>query len=487
MFSRADPDAPRRRPLARIDVRLTLWFSMVFLLASLLLFSLTFMGLYRTLREQDRQDLQGRALGYILRFRTATNATVGLNLLVDEITRELIEPAGQPMLTRIATSDNETVFIAIPVPEWHDFDLRRLTMGRHARADGFLTIGRDGSSYELEFLTVKLGGDLVLQIGASTENRSRITMAFQRSFLLTFVVMLGISIVGGLFFAGRTLRPIGSLSGTIKSIVRTGELTRRIPSPQTNDDLDELTGSFNEMLDRIERLVTGLRDALDSVAHDLRTPMTRLRNTAERALSGDSQARDLREALSDVMEESEGIVAMLNAMMDISEAESGAMNLKLDLVDLTAVATSVADVYAIVADEKSMRIEISAETSVLVAGDAPRLRQVIGNLYDNAIKYGSPDSTVMVTARIEHDGLSGEPIGALLVTNSGEGVAPEDVDRIWSRFYRGAEGAGVSGLGLGLALVRAIVHAHRGEVSVSSVPGETTTFRIALPQILSEL
>lgn len=467
------------RLLRRIDVRLTLWFSVVFLVSALVLYGFTFANLFQTLREEDRQDLQARALGYVVRFRTAVNERSGITFLVNELSNDVLTPAGRPFFARIATTGNVPVFLAIPVREWQEFDLSILDEGRTPHAEGFLTISADRLDYELEVLGVRLSENYVLQIGGDTRNRGNLLRLFRRSFLLTFSVMLGVSLAGGLFFAARSLRPIGALNQTVRSIIETGELDRRIPARHSNDDLDEMIGSVNAMLDRIQSLVTGLRDSLDSVAHDLRTPLTRLRSTAERALSEEADHETSREALSDALEESDRILGMLNAMMDISEAESGAMRLNRRPVDLAGLVREVAEVYSLLADEARMRIRVEADDELIVYADPARMRQVIGNLYDNAVKYGRSGSDVVVTGRVRgaHDGEV-----ELCVTNQGPAIPESDLNRIWNRLYRG-EGAGDrrDGLGLGLALVRAIVQAHLGRVDVSSSADDGTRFTIILP------
>ncbi len=473
------------RVLRRIDVRLTLWFSAVFLVSALVLYGFTFANLFQTLREEDRQDLQARALSYLVRYRTAMNERSGITFLVNELSNDVLTPAGRPFLARIATSENVRVFLAIPLREWQEFDLSILDESRTPHAEGFLTIADDRLNYELEVLGVRLSENYVLQIGGDTRNRGNLLRLFQRSFLLTFSVMLGVSLAGGLFFAARSLRPIGALNQTVRSIIETGELDRRIPARHSSDDLDEMIGSVNAMLDRIQSLVTGLRDSLDSVAHDLRTPLTRLRSTAESALREEADHEASREALSDALEESDRILGMLNAMMDISEAESGVMRLKRRPVDLARLASEVAEVYSLLADESQMRIRVETDDELLVYADPARMRQVIGNLYDNAVKYGRPGSDVVVTGRVfgGHD----DEV-ELCVTNQGRPIPAADIHRIWNRLYRG-EGAGDrrDGLGLGLALVRAIVQAHLGRVEVSSSPADGTRFAIVLPRNITKV
>ena len=479
-------EAPRSRFLRRVDVRLTLWFAGIFLFAALLLFGFSFVNLYQALEEEDRQALQARALGYVVRYRSAVNARAGINVIVNELSNDVVTPTGEPFFARIATVRNEQVFLAIPLREWQQIDLSPLTAGDEPHAEGFLTVPAPRYEYALEVLGVRLNDDYVLQIGSDTRNRVNVLRVFQTSFFFTFAIMLGVSLAAGLFFASRSLRPIGSLNATVRSIIQTGDLDRRIPTRQSNDDLDDMTEAVNAMLDRIQTLVAGLRDALDSVAHDLRTPLTRLRSTAERALSSPHGSDELyREALSDALEESERILGMLNAMMDISEAESGAMRLRREETALRELASEVAEVYSLLAEERGMEIAVRIDEPLSAAVDPSRMRQVIGNLYDNAVKYGEPGTTIVVTG---HRGHRQDGLVELTVANAGAPISSDELDRIWTRLYRGSgSGHRGDGLGLGLALVRAIVEAHGGEVHVSSNAEEGTRFTIAVPARITEV
>jgi signal transduction histidine kinase len=269
------------------------------------------------------------------------------------------------------------------------------------------------------------------------------------------------------------LEPIHRLIAAVGRITRTGTTETRVPVGTSGDAIDELSALFNQMLDRISTLIDGMGSALDNVAHDLRTPMTRLRGLAERALeSGDATAQ--REALATCLEESDRILAMLDTLMDISEAETGTMRLSLVDVSLDALIAEVVAVFEDVTEDKSITVTTSVEPGLTVRADRDRLRQVLANLIDNAIKYTPAGGRVNIHAR--RDG----SVVHIDVADNGPGIAAHDVPRIWERLYRGDQSRAERGLGLGLSLVRAIVSAHGGTVEVDTAPGRGATFTVTL-------
>ena len=237
----------------------------------------------------------------------------------------------------------------------------------------------------------------LLQIGRGSGERQKILDYFGEVFAGIMLPMIIFGFAGGFFLAFRSLRPVRDLIQVVRSIDIGKMDAARVPSRQTGDELDELVRLFNTMLEKIEQLITGMRAALDNVAHDLRTPVTRMRAGIETALQSDNKAEVLREALLDCAEESERIITMLNTLMDISEAETGVMKLHRQPIDVVSLLAEVVDLYQYVAEEKGVAVSVSGPSDLMVMADIDRMRQVIGNLLDNSLKHTPPGGCIELT------------------------------------------------------------------------------------------
>lgn len=320
-----------------------------------------------------------------------------------------------------------------------------------------------------------LSRDTELRVGRSKASERELLERVRDGSLMALAAALLLGIAGGALLTRRALRPVQQLTFVAETVLRSGKLDARVPTRGTGDDLDELARLFNGMLARNEALVTGMRQALDNVAHDLRTPLTRLKAGSELALKTPEDVPALREALADSMEESDRVLSMLRTLMDISAAETGVMRLEREDVKLDALTREVLDMYDVVAEERGVRIVSTLEPVTLI-GDGARLRQLIANLVDNALKYTPAGGLVEVRTRAVGDHAE------LQVRDTGAGIDEVDRPQIFERLYRGDRSRTEPGLGLGLSFVKAICEAHGGTVDVESAPDAGSTFTLRLPR-----
>jgi signal transduction histidine kinase len=340
---------------------------------------------------------------------------------------------------------------------------------------------------EWQYFPSKQGGDVLeitygflpngylLEVGKNIEDRKEILEHFRNTLAGIMIPMILISLAGGAFLAFRALRPIRNLIHTTQSIVDTGRMDARVPIGKTGDELDELSELFNRMLERIEGLIEGMRETLDNVAHDLRTPMTRLRNIAETALQSAPGRELYEETLADCLEESDRVLTLLNTLMDISEAETGTMKLSLVPVNISNLIEDTVGLYEYVAEDKSITLSVNCAKDIGMTADHNRMRQVLANLLDNAIKYTPHGGNIVVDAYQDQEHT------VILVKDTGIGILSDEVPKIWDRLYRGDKSRSQPGLGLGLSLVKAVVQAHKGRIEVDSEPGVGSVFTLYLP------
>ena len=453
--------------LKHLNLRLAAVFSGIFLASTLLLFAGTYLLLYSSVRREQTRQVQARLLEFWAMYQTG-----GIEALKAEVVAEKNQESRRPFLLRVAGRVNTTLFLYIPA-QWRSFRVRDPESGDPAEPKPFLRLPLADGKGALELAGLRLDDGNWLQVGFHSADWQELLVRYRQVFILIAAPLLALSFLGGALASSRALRPVQQLTGAFQSIIRTGKLDARVPERGGGDELDALVALYNGMLAKIETLVTGMRGALDNVAHDLRTPLARLKATAETALA--SPAAGQRRALEGCLEETEAILTMLNTLMDISEAETGAMRLAPTRVSLVALIDDMRELYQYVASERGITLESEVPPELEVDADLNRLRQVIANLLDNAVKYTPAGGRVRIEASRREDRVR------IAVRDTGPGIPDEELPHIWERLYRGDRSRSTPGLGLGLSLVQAIVQAHGGAVAARNLPEGGAEFTVRLP------
>ncbi|MDA8139500.1 MAG: ATP-binding protein [Desulfobacteraceae bacterium] len=427
-----------------------------------------YLFLETTLARQSRRMIAGEVESLQEQYRIGGRAAFDHKALENDSLRK-----NNPFFTRAISSPRRPGRVFFP-QYWKDFDLTALEDFPGQTADQWISFPNRDHTYALEIYTAGHSDGTLFQVGISTEDRLAILRRYKESFLVVSAPLILLAVGGGAFLSRRALRPLRNLIETVVSI-EAGKMDARVPVSRTGDELDELGRLFNRMIEKINQLIQGMRASLDSVAHDLRTPMTHFRNIAETALQQEQSLPAFREALQECMDESDRILRMLHMLMDISEAQAGTMRLDIKPMDLVPVAESMADMYRYVGEERGIRIETHLPPDAMLEADADRIGQALANLLDNAVKFTPPEGLVRVIIHKEPDHI------LMQVSDSGAGIPSEEIHRIWDRLFRGAQ-ATHQGLGLGLSMVKAVVEAHEGEIRAQSTPGVGSIFTVQLPR-----
>lgn len=453
--------------------RIAAWYFGLFVASALVVVIASGLLLSASLARRDRDALLATLIRY-----TDAYVSGGVSVLNDVIAADRAAASYEPVFVRVLAG-GRTRILSMPV-EWTRFDIDRL--GVPAIGDAVLQDLDGGDGTQLEVASTRLADGTLFQVGRTTTRRAQFIDRYRESATALLVLVLAAGLGGGILLTTRALQPVRDLTDMLTRILQTGRTDERIAVRGTHDPLDALGGLVNRMLDRIDRLVSGMRSSLDTVAHDLRTPMTRLRGTAEVALQTGRTADDFRNALADCVEEADRVTGLLGALMDLAEAETGAMRLRREHVDVVGVVRNALELYTEVAEEKGVALTLDEGPGTpRITGDAVRLTQVFANLVDNAVKYTPAPGRVTVTTAPAGDGVE------VVVDDTGPGIAAEDQERIWDRLYRGDQSRSQRGLGIGLSLVRAIVAAHGGQTRVNSTQGQGARFVVWLPREMTQM
>ena len=458
-----------RRTLA---FRLTLWYAGIFLFSAAVAFVFFYYLITEALRGRTDQDLLAEVRTFSSMMTLQGAEAVKRKALLEsqaagekKIFIQLLYPDG-----RVFSSSNMSYFHNIPI------SVEAINQLLERQEPFFGTVSSPDHRHEIRVVYALLGPGLIIHLGQSMDDLTRFIEAFQRIFVVTMAVLFALAVAFGWFMARRALAGVENVTRTARRIADDGRLAERVPVGRGGDEIDRLAATFNRMLDRIQGLMNGIKDMTDNIAHDLKSPITRIRGQAEVALTSQAAADEVETLAAGAIEECDRLLEMINTMLFISRTEAGVSKPELKPMDLAAMVRDACGLFQTLAEDKAIALTWEAPQRLEMAGDIRLIQRMLANLLDNAIKYTPAGGAVAVAARANaNDSVS------IVVKDSGIGIFEKDLPHIFERFYRGDPSRSQAGAGLGLSFARAVAHAHGGEITVENRQPSGATFRVELP------
>ncbi len=451
-----------------LKARLTLWYTLLLAVTSLIFFFVIYLVLVRNLNDRLDNNLYDDAKEIVLLFE-----------------RFGFERAAQEIALEVQGEERQVRFYRIFSPAAQLISATDLSAWQHLAAQPeyrpepgqmvFSSLPVAGHHYPVRSVFYGMKNGYFLQVGMEPINNESLFSLFRETFAVAFVSLVVVGAICGFLILLMALKGLTGLQASFER-VGYGEFSHLPISDREPAEIKTLIQTFNNMQQRIQTLIAELRNVTNNIAHDLRSPITRIRGMAETTLTGPQTLEEYQETTGSIIEDCDTLVGMINTMLEIAESDAGVTRIAQVIVDISGMIHDAADIFLPVAEDKGVELLVRCPPyPVYTTGDKVKLQRALANLVDNALKY--TPSGGGVTLALDQVG------NALIITlcDTGIGIAEGDLEHIFDRFYRCDPSRSTPGNGLGLALVRAIVRLHRGQIEVSSTLGKGSCFKLTLP------
>ena len=453
----------------KVTIRLTLLHLILFATASLIVFLLIYFSLASALRARVDEGL----LDDVSEYETLLN-TKGLGRLKKEFISES-KANGSGSEFYVLLSPEHHILASSALGPWKGVNLNPKFIEDLQKGEKTIkTCRHPGHEHKVRVIYKKVRGGFYLQVGNSLRDNDEILERVGEIFGYGFLAMLAMGALLGWLVSRHAMSGVERVTETAIRIDR-GDLNRRVPIGKEGQEIEDLARSFNNMLDRIQILVADLEEVTNNIAHDLRSPLTRIRGVAESALSTEKNVEPYREMAGVVIEECDQLLGMINTMLTIAQTDSGLSRFSKTPLDIRDILRETVELFQPSAEDMgiAMRVQLP-EHPLTVLGDKTALKRVVANLLDNAIKFSENGDMIKITAVVDTTKVIIE------ISDTGMGIEKKDLPHIFDRFYRGDKSRSAPGNGLGLSLALSIIRAHGGEIIANSIQEDGSTFSIYL-------
>ncbi|MBN1637125.1 MAG: HAMP domain-containing protein [Deltaproteobacteria bacterium] len=453
--------------------RLTVRYTILFAVLSIVVFVIVYATLSSSMKQKVDKELQEEVVEFGGLYQAQGLATL------DAVLQHEAASEGLDRAFFLLLSPEKEIRASSDLSSWQgiDFmpdDLDELGENQHV----LRTISIPDRARNVRVIYKRLVDGHLLEIGVSVEDKDALMAMYREMFLTAIMVMILCGSIMGRFTARRAMSGVERVTQAAVSIGK-DNINQRVLPGNEGAEIDGLATAFNDMLARIQNLLAELQDVTNNIAHDLRSPITRIRGIAETTATGEAGIEEYREMAGIIVEECDRLVEMINTMLEIATADSGLAKFSHEPVNVGELVAQSCDLFSPLAEEKSIVLECKIPPeSIKIETDIARLQRAVANILDNAIKYTPDGGTVSV--KVERDGQT----AMILIADSGIGIVPSDLPRIFERFYRGDHSRSSSGNGLGLSYADAVIRAHGGKILVESLQTKGSSFTVVLPGII---
>ncbi len=453
-----------------IAFRMTLWFTGIFTICVSVVFLLFYYLATQTIQNQIDQELSDHASKF-----SAIIHTSGL-MGARQLAVLEAQAAGEKLIFFRIVYPTGEVFASSRMSYWKDVHVSKSALQRLSTQKNIIleTIEIPSTHQKARILYSYVAANAILQTGVAMDVYSKFLSTFKLVFVSSMGFIVIFSAVSGWLLVTKALSGVATIIKTAQNISGSN-LEARVHGTGNKDELDHLVVTFNSMLDRIEELVKSIREMTDNIAHDLKSPVTRIRGFAELALVQEDNLEDYRIMAANSIEESDRLLDMINTMLMISKAEAGEEDFIFKTINLSDMIREACDLFAPLAEDKNILFFNEIKDPIFVVADIRMLQRAFSNLLDNAIKYTQENGEIKTTAFIEDQTV------IIKVSDTGVGILPEFHEKIFERFYRIDSSRTTSGTGLGLSFARTIVRRHKGNIHVISHQNMGSVFEVRLP------
>ena len=460
-----------RRLNESLIFRLTIWYGIVFAVSSFIVLSIFYFRIQTITLQRTDHDLMEE-----IREFTGLMNLGGRALVIKGIAREAESEPANEIFFRLMTVDGRDITSSDLSP-WGNLSFHAEAQDEISKSGFFVeTVSNPEYPYDVRTVYSLIGPSEIMQIGMSLKDNEAYLTIFRNLLMLLVAPIFLLAILVGWFMAKKALAGLEEVTQTATEISR-GSYDKRVQVINRSTEVNKLAVAFNHMVDQLQNLLKAMKDMIDNIAHDLRSPLTRIRGIAEMTLIANTEIGNYKEMAVSTVEECDNLIDVINTMLDITEAESGFMELQLEEIDLSMLVRNACELFSPLANEKNIDFDIDVPENIMVKGDKHKLQRIVTNLLENAIKYTVNGGNVFISMEISKDDTI-----KIIIQDNGIGIAESELPYIFNRFYRCDTSRSQSGIGLGLSLVKVFSEALGGTVTAASTLNQGSTFTVVLPK-----